>query len=420
MPLLPVFPAPPVGPSLAQLVAGLSTPTRLTYESSVPLSTVVSGFAGTPVVPVAGLDTTGAAPGTPAWGDRDSEPTTAYEFLHAMSETMRGQHVLPNPLSAYAAQWAALSHLWSFRPPPPGEDLRLSPYVTAVSGRLRAAWSELVGTATAVILLRHWAPTGSSLTIVDVDRGQLALAVGAGLLQHPVPAGAPSAHRPDLLAFVHNAGAVSEIVAVECKGDAGGRISGAHRLSDGVTQVATVGPGNVPLHRWIVCASCTNRSDGQWRPALVELPTPPPPLIGAPGDGNKVLLRAAAADVLRRVGDETLAVRLGDGAKRSAPEDEEPRATRRDDRGRDYVGRSLVLDAGRARVEVFFGLDVKLRKSLQDQDLPTFAALKAQREAEFRQERERGSGYAILHEREIPASISASGTLLEIAVTQEI
>ncbi len=184
------------------LLAGLTTPAQLVYESSTDLCGLVTKICGQPLQPAINLDT--SRPGTPPpMGHRRSLPATPYRLLHAIGETVRAQGILPPPLAALSAHWAVVAYLWSLRPPTPPPvppELRLSPSVRMLSGRQRGIWSEVMAIGVANILLDESLGAGETASpMLDVDRW-LAPAVTAGVLTHADPR-----RRPDYLAVRYTA-----------------------------------------------------------------------------------------------------------------------------------------------------------------------------------------------------------------------
>ncbi len=415
---LPALPVPLAGPSLWELLSGLSTEANLVYESSTDLCTRVASLCGQALTPAINLDT--SLPGVPSplsGGHRASITASPYHLLHAMGQTIRGQSILPPPLSRFSGHWAVVAYLSCFRPPAPPPtpiELRLSPYANALRGRQRAIWSEAMAIGVADFLTERSLEAGATVSqLLDVDGGWLKWAIDAKLVTHLEPK-----RRPDYLAVRYTPGG-PEILAIECKGRNGARKSGIRGLANAMGQATSVGPAAFPVRHWSVAAACSRNNDGTWHPQVVEaISAPAAPLPDHDlATASRALERLQNAQLLEAIGDIRLAHRLLPLDERGAQEDPAmPSDRQRDDQGRGYLGWTLRITFGTHTLDVFLGIDEQIRTALTDGSVARAGALRRQRAVEVR-ERSEGAlnGYVHVHQPDGgEASLSAQGTLLSI------
>jgi len=270
-----------------------------------------------------------------------------------------------------------------------------------------------------LLVQRSLGPQESASQLLDVDQGWLTWAINEKYVTHVTPN-----RRPDYLVVRYTP--EPEIIVIECKGTNGARGSGIRALADATRQATSVGPAALSVKQWAVAAACSQNKAGTWHPQVVEVAHPsPPPRKPAEDVATAVasLERLRSAQLLEAIGDIHLAHRLVSRDERvgrkdpASPEEPAlPEERQLDDQDRGYLGRTLRITFGTHTLEVFLGIDEKIRMALADGLFAQASALHRERAMEVR-ERNEGVPTGYLHVRqpdEGTASLSSQGTLLSI------
>ncbi|BAL89154.1 hypothetical protein AMIS_39340 [Actinoplanes missouriensis 431] len=199
------------------------------------------------------------------WAPGSTSPmaATPIELLHKLGRVSSYlptlQHAGAAGLSGhialnFASVWAIIRYLWAFDAPSVNPaQLRFSTITDELKKRSRALFSEHFGIALAVHLVeQHVAnPTTAPIT-VDVDTAVSVPGSGA-----PLPAF--GMERPDYLTFTTNANGRPQVIAIEAKGNVGGRSNSVRQLARAVQQLMATPSVAKHLHRGIaVATSITN------------------------------------------------------------------------------------------------------------------------------------------------------------------